>query len=113
MAHGHIPVREETRLVTYCRTCVHYRGLSAEAPLAAFTTLETCDAFPRGIPKLIYSCAWNHRNPFPGDHGIRYLQGAGARTDVCPPVEVPLTEATAARAVQALRAHRHAAERLH
>lgn len=97
----------------YCRTCVHYRGLSAEAPLAAATTLETCDAFPRGIPKLIYRCTWNHRNPFPGDHGIRYAQGAGATTSLCPPVEVPLTEAMAARALQVLRAHPPARDRLH
>lgn len=96
----------------YCRTCVHYRGLSPEASLAAGTMLETCDAFPRGIPKLIYSYAWNHRNPFPGDHGIRYLQCAGATTSLCPPVEAPLTDAMAARAVQALRDH-PARNRLH
>ena len=97
----------------YCRTCVRYRGLAPEASLAADTMLETCDAFPRGIPKLIYRCTWNHRNPFPGDHGMRYAQGVGATTSLCPPVEVPLTEARAARAVQILRAHPPARDRLH
>jgi hypothetical protein len=32
----------------------------------------TCDAFPQGIPDPIYFEGVDHRQPFPGDHGIRW-----------------------------------------
>ncbi len=34
----------------------------------------TCDAFPDGIPMEILSNAHDHREYFPGDHGVRYEQ---------------------------------------
>lgn len=35
-------------------------------------TRWTCDAFPDGIPDKILSWQWDHLNPYPRDHGIRF-----------------------------------------
>ncbi|RAY14205.1 hypothetical protein DPM19_14570 [Actinomadura craniellae] len=36
-------------------------------------TIYLCDAFPDGIPKDIHFDGFDHRLPYPGDHGIRFL----------------------------------------
>jgi len=48
-------------------------------PLCAFCKhaqqtemITTCDAFPDGIPDQILHDGYNHRQPFLGDHGIRF-----------------------------------------
>ncbi len=33
----------------------------------------TCDAFPTGIPDEIVLRGFNHNQPFPGDHGMRFV----------------------------------------
>lgn len=43
-----------------CNSCVHRRASA------------TCDAFPDGIPKVILMNEIDHREPFPGDHGIQF-----------------------------------------
>ena len=43
-----------------CISCRHYRGI-----------LE-CDAFPDGIPQPILLGEYDHREPYPGDQGIRF-----------------------------------------
>ena len=45
-----------------CGRCKHYRGNM------------TCDAFPEfgGIPQEIFALEFDHRQPFPGDNGIRW-----------------------------------------
>lgn len=45
-----------------CHFCRH---LAAEGAMV-------CTAFPDGIPWEIQAGEWDHRQPHPGDHGIRY-----------------------------------------
>jgi hypothetical protein len=45
-----------------CGWCVRHRGHQG----------LTCDAFPEGIPPDVYEARWDHRFPYPGDHGIRF-----------------------------------------
>jgi hypothetical protein len=43
-----------------CLLCKHYK------------LMQECDAFPDGIPIEIFTCEHDHREPYPGDHGIRF-----------------------------------------
>ena len=43
-----------------CLECSHYQGFSR------------CDAFPEKIPSEIFTGLHDHREPFPGDNGIRW-----------------------------------------
>lgn len=38
----------------------------------------TCEAFPDGIPDAIYFEAFDHRDPFPGDNGVRFVPSGEA-----------------------------------
>ena len=49
-----------TTVYPQCFRCVHYRGEMR------------CAAFPEGIPAEIVQGKHNHREPYPGDNGIRY-----------------------------------------
>ena len=46
--------------IPMCYKCRHY---------AAF---EACVAYPNGIPAEIFRSEHDHRQPYPGDHGIRF-----------------------------------------
>lgn len=44
-------------------TCINCRHI---------TGVRTCAAFPDGIPEAIWSATGSHREPWPGDQGIRF-----------------------------------------
>lgn len=48
-----------------CRGCLRWRR-------AFQGDLPTCEAFPSGIPMEIWRGAKDHRQPYPGDNGIRF-----------------------------------------
>ena len=45
-----------------CDSCIHRHADGS----------TRCTAFPRAIPGLILTGAADHREPYPGDRGIRY-----------------------------------------
>jgi len=49
-----------TTIVMPCLSCRHYHGF------------QKCDAYPERIPDKILAWKHDHREPYPGDHGIRY-----------------------------------------
>ena len=51
----------------YCQ-CFHQRGDLRSAPPGL-----TCDAFPQGIPEAILGTQVDHRRPYAGDGGLRFV----------------------------------------
>lgn len=41
-------------------------------------TPETCDAYPQGIPEMIWRHGYNHQLPYEGDGGVRFELKDGA-----------------------------------
>ena len=52
-----------------CMHCVH----KEKPPPEAFMR---CEAFPDGIPDKIWQSEIEHTEPYPGDHGIEFEDGA-------------------------------------
>lgn len=53
-----------------CLYCVRFR-----LPLDGYPE-RTCDAFPDGIPPEIWTNNADHREPYEGDHGLRWTSGS-------------------------------------
>lgn len=56
-----------------CSLCKHYRSNEGEGG-------RTCAAFPKAdsIPLEIWTGKNNHREPYPGDHGIQFESASNA-----------------------------------
>lgn len=55
-------------VIPQCFECKH---LDPNAPKGVMR----CDAFPGGIPNAILLAEHDHKDPFPGDHGILFEEG--------------------------------------
>tara|TARA_R100000426_G_scaffold73480_2_gene51286 strand:- start:783 stop:989 length:207 start_codon:yes stop_codon:yes gene_type:complete len=53
-----------------CFDCVHRRFGSGL--LLDDIEVGICIAFPDGVPLVIWTNEFDHRNPYPGDGGIRF-----------------------------------------
>jgi len=56
----------------FLRGCRHFRGVRLFGD-DEHTERNVCDAFPDGIPDEIAYGDNPHTEPYPGDHGMRYL----------------------------------------
>ena len=70
----------------YVHQCALCRHLTPNEPTGRG---RTCTAFPQGIPQEILQNRFDHRKPYPGDHGIRFqaeedLESPFAACDVAP-----------------------------
>ena len=53
-----------------CALCKHFEGHRE--------TRNVCSVFPKGIPAVIWNNEFDHRQSYPGDHGIHIEQSEEA-----------------------------------
>jgi len=67
---GH-PICPDSKI---CQVCKHYIGMTAMEPEPYMETevVNTCEAFPSGIPQPILDGENDHKKPYEGDNGIQF-----------------------------------------
>lgn len=54
-----------------CGTCIHFRSPFSDENIRGLDG-AFCAAFPDGIPDEVYGNQLDHRQPIPGDNGVRW-----------------------------------------
>jgi hypothetical protein len=78
MAESRMAGVEVRRRPSICDSCDRLRkrsNLEAESSLDKW--IPYCEGFPDRVPREIYTGRFDHREPYPGDNGIRFQLGAG------------------------------------
>jgi hypothetical protein len=76
MAEGDILIDDRTDSeILYSPVCTFCKHLRKPTLRSNGTSLNTCDAFPDGIPEEIWKGDNDHHKPYSGDHGTQFEQG--------------------------------------
>ncbi len=54
-------------------SCSRFRSIFSAEGMARHAAEPFCAAFPDGIPDVIWTNRFDHRQPYEGDHGLQWL----------------------------------------